>query len=279
MEWKKHLCDWICNYKPKKGKEVKTKLNPLQNKLDKALNENQRINNLLEDYRNIKPINQINPTSIPIKKITYQRPVLIAKEKWTIAQIDVRNFITANDYHIQNEIKKNKLFYTGEEDLDKLIPKLYKLAKKNYKYAFDNQFGFSEYWMFPFETRAVRAEGKGADCDDWAIKIGSYFATARIPSTDWFISAGYTRSKIGHATVYAKSSDEKFNHLNSTNQKNYYNDLKKFPSKNDSKDKIGIHPDKFWFSFNDKFAINKFETSSAVNSFNKEKTMGNIKIK
>ena len=206
-----------------------------------------------------------NPTDVPSARITYSRPILIGKNTWTHAEIDVRLFI-APDFYIEEKLKENEYVYDGTQYLDTLIPKIYDLAKENYKYGYDNAYGFSEYWMFPFELRKCRAKGKAGDCDDWSIKIGSYFAAANIPRDRWFVSAGVTRSGFGHATIYVRDSSGCWRHMNSTSGKTH-NDLKDFPSKNDTKDSIGIDPEQFWFSFNDLFSIHRFETGRAREGF------------
>lgn len=215
-----------------------------------------------------------------LAKITYRRPMFVAKNDVRDFQIDVRQFIMPNNFEIYDDISSNNLFYTQNKNLDELIPKIYYLAKKNYSYEYDSQFGFSELWMFPFETLQMRKLGKGADCDDWAILIGSYFACAGIPRDRWWVSAGYTRSGEGHATVYAKDNSGNWHHLNSTNPyPRNAQTLAEFPLKDDEKDSIGIEPDSFWFSFNDYWSISDFETKSASVSFNKSLLAKRISIK
>lgn len=231
----------------------------------------------LEDYKTKTNIDLVNPFNVPLANISYQRPVLIGKDKWSTSLIDVRLFITPKDYVIQNEIKQAGLFYDGK-NLDELVPKIYQLAKKDYKYQFDNQFGFGEFWLFPFENRECRKQGIALDCDDWAIKIVSYLECAGVPSDRILVSAGYTRSNEGHATVYVKDSNNVWRHLNSTTPHYSYSDLKLFPSNKEETDMLGIHSDKFWFSFNSKYAIHKFETSSTAEGFNKDKLSSKVLI-
>ncbi len=222
---------------------------------------NKKLSELLE---------KIKPVEIPSADITYRRPVLIGERKFTQVEIDVRNFIMP-DFEIERNLKKKSLLYTGKENLDFLIPKIYKQARTGYKYGPDSAFGFSDLWMFPFELRMVLKKKKAGDCDDWANMIGSYFAAANIPRNRWLISAGLTRNEIGHATVYVKDSVEVWRHLNSTKPSYKEEDLKKFPSNEDEADKIGIKPDGFWFSYNDIFSLHKFESRSASSSFRKSK--------
>ena len=105
-------------------------------------------------------------------------------------------------------------------------------------------------------------------CDDWANWIGAHLKAANIPRNRWLISCGFTRNNIGHATVYVKDSTEIWRHLNSTKRDYGYSDLKKYPSKNNKSDTIGIKPNGFWFSYNDVFSIHQFESAEAETSFN-----------
>ena len=210
--------------------------------------------------------NVLKPTNVPTANITYSRPVLVGPNKWSTAKVDVRNFVMS-DFLIEESVKR--LVYDGSQDLDELIPKIYLLAKKNYKYGADSNYGFSEYWMFPYELRHVREKLLAADCDDWANWIGAHLKAANIPRNKWLISCGYTRNNIGHATLYAKDSNSEWRHLNSTKRDYSYADLKKYPSKNNGNDSIGIKPSGFWFSYNDQFSIHQFESTEAEETFNK----------
>jgi len=236
--------------------------------LDKLEDYKETTLTLIEEVDSLKDqIESIaeKPVDIPSADITYIRPCLVGKNKWKQKPLDVRKFIMA-DFEIENEVKRAGLVYDGTQNLDELIPKIYHLAKKNYKYGFDNIYGFSEFWMFPFELRAVRKEGLAGDCDDWAIKIGSYFAAAKIPRNRWLISAGETRTEIGHATVYAKDSTGVWRHLNSTKPEFQHFNLKQYPSNKDQTDSLGIKEDGFWFSFNDFYSVHNFDsvTTAAV---------------
>ena len=244
-----------------------SKIQELTTILDKR---NTRIEQLSAQLGGIKPVD------IPSADITYRRPVLVGKNKYKDVEIDVRCFINP-DFTIYHDIKKHDLFYDGNLDsLDTLIPALYHLARKNYKYIRDINFGFAEYWRFPFETREMLKRKSGNDCEDYAILIGSYFAAAGIPSDHWLISAGITRSGFGHGTVYAKDKLDLWRHLNSTSPSYSYEDLIDYPSNKDPNDKVGIKEGGFWFSFNRDFSLHKFETREATTSFSKLK---NIKIK
>jgi len=256
---KQHLLDKGETYKKIIKSQHDVELT-LKETLEKQLNT---ISKLRQQTNNLKPIN------VPSKDITYRRPVLMAKNEYQQVEIDVRSFIMP-DFTMENEVRKEKLYYDGSQDLDLLIPKIYKLAKKRYKYARDSQFGFSEYLMFPFESRAVLKKGKGIDCDDWAILIGSYFAAAGIPRDKWVLSFGIARAGYGHATIYVQDSVQKWRHLNSTYSKYKYVDLKKYPSNKDKKDLPGIKDGGFWFSFNDLFSFNLFESEESEKEFSQE---------
>jgi len=207
------------------------------------------------------------PTDIPNADITYQRPVLVGPNHFKQVEMDIRNFIMP-DFTIEKAVKS--LRYNGSQDLDELIPKLYLKAKSNYKYGSDTQYGFSEYLMFPYELRFARSKGLAGDCDDWANKIGSYFAAANIPRDKWLISFGWARNNIGHATVYTKDSTGIWRHLNSTKKDYSHSDLKLYPSRHNNNDYSGLKPSGIWFSYNDVFSIHQFESREASATFKKE---------
>ncbi len=206
------------------------------------------------------------PVDIPSAEIKYARPILVAERTYKEIGIDIRNFIMA-DFTMENKLKAKNLIYDGTQDLDKLIPKIYRLAKHGYKYGADNKYGFEEYWMFPFELQEILKHGKAGDCDDWANLIGSYFVAARIPRNLWLISVGTARAGYGHATVYVKDSTSVWRHLNSTRPESKAINLLDFPSNNDEKDIAGIKPDGFWFSYNDKFAVHRWDSEEAREAF------------
>ncbi len=241
-------------------------------------NLNQKQNEINELKQDVQVLSK--SFSFPFKHITYARAYVGKNKQIKFTNIDVRTFVKAWDYEIYEDIKKHNLFYTGKENLDELIVKLYFLAKKKYKYAYDEQTtGFSEYWEFPFEVRTRFKKGIGSDCDSWAIFIGSYWACAGIPRTHWLLTAGVTRSGYGHATCYAKSSLGTWHHLNSTSLSYKYRKAKKvqeFPLNSHEGDSIGLK--EFWFSWNDLFSGNKWETPQAEESFLKEKEMQKIVI-
>ncbi len=203
---------------------------------------------------------------IPSAEITYSKPVLISERTYEQIGIDIRNYIMP-DFKMEKKLKVKNLIYDGTQDLDELIPAVYHLAKNGYKYGSDLKYGFEEYWMFPFELQAVLKYGKAGDCDDWANLIGSYFAAARIPRSKWLISVGIARAGYGHATVYAKDGTQIWRHMNSTKPEYKSKHLSGFPSNKDKNDKTGIKPDGFWFSYNDKFAIHRWDSEEAKEAF------------
>ncbi len=206
------------------------------------------------------------PTDIPSAEITYSRPLLISERTYKMVGIDIRNYIMA-DFTMEKKLKAKKLIYDGTQDLNELIPKIYRLAKHGYKYGADSKYGFNEYWMFPYELQEVLKLGKAGDCDDWANLIGSYFVAARIPRNLWLISVGTARAGYGHATVYVKDSTSIWRHLNSTRPESKATSLLDFPSNKDEKDTAGIKSDGFWFSYNDKFAVHRWDSEEARQAF------------
>ncbi len=206
------------------------------------------------------------PTDIPSAEITYTRQILIAERTFKEIGIDIRNFIMA-DFRMENKLKAKNLIFDGTQNLDILIPKIYKLAKHGYKYGNDLKYGFEEYWMFPFELQEILKHGKAGDCDDWANLIGSYFVAAKIPRNLWLVSVGIARGGYGHATVYVKDGTGIWRHLNSTRPESKAEHLSGFPSNKDKNDMPGIKPDGFWFSYNDKFALHKWDSEEAKEAF------------
>ncbi len=206
------------------------------------------------------------PVDIPSAEITYARPVLVSERTYEQIGIDVRNYIMP-DFNMEKKLKKKNLIYDGTQNLDELIPKIYHLAKNGYKYGNDLKYGFEEYWMFPYELQAVLKYNKAGDCDDWANLIGSYFVAARIPRNLWLISVGVARAGYGHATVYAKDGIGIWRHLNSTRPEYKSEHLSGYPSNKDKNDSPGIKPDGFWFSYNDKFAIHRWDSEEAKEAF------------
>ena len=241
------------------------KLEMQLNKAHKSLIDKQiDFDNINSAYVNL--FEAVNPTKYPNANITYQRPIFLTTKTNIIKNIDVRCFIM-KDFTIFQELKDKDLLYTGKQDLDELIPTIKNLAKKSYKYAEDITKGLPEWWFFPFETREFIKQGTGVDCDDWSIYCGSYLATAMIPSTKWFISAGNTRSGFGHATLYAESNKKIWHHMNSTNPNLKYTDLNQYPNKDDTTDTIGIKD--YWFSFNNQISISTMPNNTTITELGK----------
>ena len=106
----------------------------------------------------------------------------------------------------------------------------------------------------------------------------TWLRVAGVPADRIFVSCGVTRSGFGHSTVYVRDSTGTWRHLNSTTPAFKHVDLKLFPSKDDTMDFIGIDPSKFWFSFNDRLSISKFELHEAKVFFDKEESMKKVII-
>ncbi len=229
-----------------------------QKKAEKANNDYYALKSEFELFQ--------KPVDIPSAEITYSRPVLVSERTYEQIGIDVRNFIMP-DFRMEKKLRKKNLIYDGTQDLDVLIPKIYHLAKNGYKYGNDLKYGFEEYWMFPYELQAALKYGKAGDCDDWANLIGSYFVAAKIPRNLWLISVGTTRGGIVHATVYVKDNLSLWRHLNSTRPESSAEHLSGFPSNNDKNDMAGIKPDGFWFSYNDLFAVHRWDSEEAKEAF------------
>lgn len=193
--------------------------------------------------------------------------------------IDVRLLITPQDFHIQQEIKDNNLQI---KDPETDVPKIYKyIYSKYYKYVEDQiNYGLPELWEFPFEIleKKRRNPNVGFDCDSWANFQASFYIAAGMPSYKVRAVAGM--SKLGgHSTVYVYSDiDSQWHHLNST-----YGLLKgkisEFPTTDDAgkNDNLGIYD--VWFSFNSEYSWHIFKTSSARDSFDKNKNKFIIKTK
>lgn len=220
-----------------------------------------------------------NPTNIPEKSIKYVRNIWLGQTKgWVTKPISVRLFITMNDDSIKDQIKTRKLAITDISKFDEMIPKIYLEAKKG-KYAYDDGIGFKENWWFPWEHSIAQQNAIGSDCEDFSHNIVSWLRVAGVPADRVFVSCGTTRSGFGHSTVYIKRYlDNKWVHLNSTLPYKTKTNLKDYPLKDDETDSIGIHPDKFWFSFNDLISIQRFDTKEAEDFFNKEEAMKKVII-
>lgn len=230
------------------------------------------------DYQELeKELEDKKPVEIPSADITHSRQVLVSPKKHKFAQIDIRNFIMP-DFAMKRKLERNGLIFDGTQDLDELMPKVYHLAKSGYKYGADKEYGFDEYWMFPFELQTNLSQGNAGDCDDWANLIGSYFAAANIPRDRWLISCGMARAGFGHSTVYAKDNTGIWRHLNSTKPEYKSSHLSGFPSNKDKNDLPGIKDKEFWYSYNDVFSLHKFESKGAKGDFVKSGKKMEIRV-
>ena len=183
--------------------------------------------------------------------------------------VDVRLFITPNDFFIKSEIDRFNLNVKNPLKCNTDILKIFKFCRKDSKYHSDNKVvGFPEYWMFPFEFKFLNKNG---DCDDNSHYIVSYLIAAGVPEFRVRVVVGMTSSNFGHSTVYVLGDDlETWYHINSTGGKEKLKKLTDFPTSKDcNSDSIGIKD--VWFSFNSKYAWHVFKTESSAKSFDSEK--------
>ena len=207
-------------------------------------------------------------TKYPKKIIEYAGRSLPFKR--TTVNVPVSALITPYDPYIQQDLVDwdvFKIIENWDERVDgdvweTVIPMIYRLVyDKYYKYETDIiVWGTNEVWEYPWETRVKINEGRGVDCDSWAILLASYYIGAGCPSWRVRCVAGDT-SYGGHATNYIFSSmDNRFHHLNSTYGDNTNHQMVyMFYTHDDASedDKLGIQD--VWFSFNDKFSWSKFD--------------------
>ncbi len=220
-----------------------------------------------------------NPTKVPERNIMYKRNVWLGKKLgWTTRKISIRNYFTVQDDGYKQQLVDADLMIKDLEDIDSLVPEIYKLAKKKYKYINDSDYGFGEHWLFPWELDIALSKGIGGDCEDYSHKIVTMMRIAGVPGDRVFTSVGYTRTHFGHSTVYARDEDSVWRHLNSTRPNYHYENLTQYPSKDDEKDKIGIAPNMFWHSGNDLLSISAFETAEAGKLFGLEPAMKRVTI-
>ena len=188
-------------------------------------------------------------------------------------EIDVRLFITPNDFVIYQDLKNNQLLVSTPTQCNDMIMKIYKHTRTKslnpYRYEYDEpNLGVSEFWFFPHELRVAQ---KG-DCDDWGNELASYLIAAGVPEFRVRCVAGVTYNGFGHLTVYVLGDDlVTWYHLNSTNPISMIrtNDLTQMPKHGDENDKIGIKD--VWFSFNHVNAWHVFKTDTAAESFEKDR--------
>ena len=271
-----NLSETIESFK-KKDIANELRIRQLQDEATKLLGE---IDMIGEQLPKADPMEKIWNEKYPKADITYSRYMMVSKGTEKFFNIDVRLFIQPNDFVIQNDLTKNKLMVGEQKSLNKLIPKIYHLAKKNYKYSYDDDnFGFGEVWLFPFELRELRKINKAGDCEDWSHKIVSYLISAGVPDWRVRVVCGDTKGGFGgHSTVYVLDDGlETWRHLNSTTPYHKFDDLTLFPTSKDEDDKFGIG--NVWLSFNNKYSWHVFETKTSAKNYKKEKAMLPIKIK
>lgn len=113
-------------------------------------------------------------------------------------QVDVRNFVIANDYILSRIIKENNLIGSTYNET---AHRCQKFVVNTIKYVSDDeQNTCPEFWQFPFETLA----SKRADCEDGSILMASLMIVAGIPNYRVKVAAGYvqpepTAPQGGHA--------------------------------------------------------------------------------
>lgn len=228
---------------------------------------NEDLKELLEEKKEQEEIKYILDNKYPKVNIEYKGRIFGTQKE--IIPIDVRLLITPQDFHIKEEIKKNKLEIVVPE-ID--IPEIYNyIYKKYYKYAHDQKvYGVSELWEFPFEILEKKkiTKSQGFDCDSWANLQASFYISAGMPPHKVRVVCGDTNYG-GHSTVYVYSDiDGKWHHLNSTYGK-FYEHLFNFPTTDDAgvTDNLGIKD--VWFSFNNLYSWHIFKTDTAKKSFKK----------
>ena len=231
----------------------------LHNQLVEALD------NYPPDYQRIA--NNLNEKH-PRKDVKYNL-IIETAEKDIIKNIPVQNFIFSF-YEIAQELHENGLtvdYYQAQntnmsygEMINELAFDIYKFTRGKVKYQYDQEtYGHFEKWQTPDLTYWL---GIG-DCEDSSVLLASYFLAAGIPSFCWRVTAG--QSKLGgHATVYMYDfNTQTWRHLEATDNKPKATKFNELPDKN-NKDDLWI--DDIWFSFTEKYAYNKFETSAARNT-------------
>ncbi len=203
--------------------------------------------NSLQESNIEKQLNNAHPKG----NISYTgRPLPFGKKN---VDFPINILITPNDFNIIKDLKRWKLYQTGEKH-ETLIPKIYKKIKQYYyKYDFDkNTWGTNELWEFTFESMAKLKIKKGIDCDSWSHFQMSYYVAAGLKEAFGRVVVGNCEYG-GHSTIYIYSlEDNQWHHLNSTyGQFSRMSKVSKYPTHEDArngKDKIGIT--KVWFSFN-----------------------------
>ena len=128
-------------------------------------------------------------------------------------EIDVKNFISANDEVLKKYIEKYGL---KKETHNETAHAIQKFIVENFKYAYDNDSeGIPEYWQFPYES-LIDGQTTGFDCEDGAILMASLMLNCGIPSYRVKVAAGYvkqspTAPSCGHAYVLYLADREEDN--------------------------------------------------------------------
>ena len=205
----------------------------------------------------------------PRKTIFYEGRTLPSSDgRGEKIKVDVRLFVTPNDGFIQRDLDAIGYHTSDPTRCDDLIMDIYRFTRTRFEYSHDDKTtGQLEYWMFPFELRAMR-EG---DCDDWANELASYLIGANIPEFRVRVVCGETRTGGGHSTVYVlDDSLQTWRHINSTTPYAAIHEskLSDMPTSKDKSDGIGIG--QVWFSYNNKYAWQQFEGAARI-SYNKDK--------
>jgi len=224
---------------------------------------------IIPNYNN--PIEKYWNEKRPFADVKYAGRYLPMSKTKKIS-IPVQLYVTPNDTKIIKDLKQNNLIIKNQTSCNKDIIKIYQHTRNKpsnpYRYCYDkDNVGVPELWFFPFELRFA----KKGDCDDYGNELASYLIAAGVPRFRVRCVVGNTWSGSGHHTVYVLADDNKnWYHLNSTSSFRSINGkrLIDFPKANDKKDSIGIRD--VWFSFNDKYAWNEFESTFSEKDFKKE---------
>lgn len=259
-------------------KQLEEKLNARNGDIAELVAANQELTKIIDEmkkegYQVKHPKEVYWNNKLPKANIRYVgRPSIVRPGENNT--IDVRLFITPQDFEIHGWVKNRKLNVKDPMKLEEILPKIYyKHQSVWFKYVHDgkNTLGHSEYWMYPYELREKVSAGSGGDCDDYMISLLSTFIAAGVPS--WRVRGvvgGTIGNYGGHATVYVLDDDlNTWYHFNSTSI-NRYKKISDAPKWGDMSDGIGIDPKDVWFSFTDKAAWHSFETAASRRHFNKE---------
>jgi len=211
-----------------------------------------------------------NPTDVPEAKLTHSMHVIGPNKTIEIVRVDVKTFICNNDEQVRSILEEKDLVYKPGDDLDYLFAQWYKLAKKDYAYAFDKQFGYTEVWVPSHVALALRKQLKiKLDCEDWAHIIGSYFANGEAPRNTWFVTGGEVHAGYGHQAITAIDSELEWHFMNSTQPSTKHDDLKKFVTLYDSKNVANFKRGFIYWSYNDQLVLHRFDTEAAKKSYEK----------